>query len=141
MTAVSIAVESPRGPGIAELLRDGETYAESLYPAEENFILPLSALEKPGVTVFVARVDGRALGMAALVLAGSGAELKRLYVAEAARGQGLGKAVIDFVVAEARTQGFKAVRLEVERHNARARRVYAAAGFAAHDRDLLTLPL
>ena len=32
----------------------------------------------------------------------------------------------------------QAVRLEVERHNAHARGLYARAGFVRHDRDLMT---
>ena len=130
MTPVSIAVESPREAGIAELLRDGEAYAESLYPAEENFILPLSALEKPGVTVFVARVDGRALGMAALVLAGSGAELKRLYVAEAARGQGLARLLLDALEQHARAAGVTSIRLETGNRSLAAIALYEKRGYS-----------
>ena len=126
---MSIAIESPREAGIAALLRAGEEYAESLYPAEENFILPLAALEKPGVTVFVARIGGEALGMAALVVTESGAELKRLYVADAARGQGLAAGLLDALEAHARATGVAVIRLETGNRSLAAIALYEKRGY------------
>ena len=126
---MSIAIESPREAGIAALLRAGEEYAESLYPAEENFILPLAALEKPGVTVFVARIGGEALGMAALVVTQSGAELKRLYVADAARGQGLAAGLLDALEAHARATGVAVIRLETGNRSLAAIALYEKRGY------------
>ena len=126
---MSIAIESPRGDGIADLLRAGEAYAESLYPAEENFILPLSALEKPGVTVFVARIDGSAVGMAALVVTESGAELKRLFVADAARGQHLASHLLDALEGHARAAGVAGIRLETGNRSHAAIALYERRGY------------
>lgn len=126
---MSISIESPRGPGIAELLRAGEAYAESLYPAEENFILPLEALEKPAVTVFVARADGRALGMAALVLDGAQCELKRLFVHDEARGQGLASALLDALESHARDAGARVIRLETGNRSTAAIALYERRGY------------
>jgi len=130
MSLVSIALESPRSVGIAELLRAGEAYAESLYPAEENFILPVEALEKPGVAVFVARVDGVALGMAALVVTDSGAELKRLYVADAARGRGLAARLLDALEENARAAGVTSIRLETGNRSLAAITLYEKRGYS-----------
>ena len=127
---MSISIESPRGPGIAELLRAGEAYAESLYPAEENFILPVEELEKPGVTVFVARTDGRALGMAALVAHGGQYELKRLFVHDDARGQGLAGALLDALEGHARDAGARVIRLETGNRSAAAIALYEKRGYA-----------
>lgn len=124
-----IAIESPRNPGVAELLRGGEAFAESLYPAEENFILPLEALEKPGVTVFVARVDGAAVGMAALVIAESGAELKRMFVDPAARGQGLAGQLLDALEEHARDAGVTVIRLETGDRSDAALALYEKRGY------------
>jgi len=126
---MSIEIESPRSPGVAELLRAGEAFAESLYPAEENFILPLEALEEPGVTVFVARVDGDALGMAALVQHGPEFELKRLFVSEAARGQGLAGALLDVLEEHARDAGAAVIRLETGNRSDAAVALYEKRGY------------
>ena len=127
---MSVAIESPRNPGIAELLRGGEAYAESLYPAEENFILSLEALEKPGVTVFVARTDGVALGMAALVIGEDGTELKRLFVSDAARGQGLAGRLLDVLEEHARAAGVRSIRLETGNVSHAAIALYEKRGYA-----------
>ena len=126
---MTIAVESPRNPGIAELLRGGEAYAASLYPADENFILPLEALEKPGVTVFVARIGDAALGMAALVVTDSGAELKRMFVHEEARGQGLAAALLDALEGHARDARAPSIRLETGDRSHAAIALYEKRGY------------
>lgn len=124
-----VAVESPRSAGVAELLRAGEDFAESLYPAEENFILPLEALEEPGVTVFVARVGGEALGMAALVQHDSEFELKRLFVSDAARGQGLAGRLLDALEGRARDAGAGVIRLETGNRSDAAIALYEKRGY------------
>ena len=126
---MSIAIESPRSPGVPELLRAGEAFAESLYPAEENFILPLEALEEPGVAVFVARVDGEALGMAALVQHGSDYELKRMFMSEAARGQGLAGLLLDALEGHARDAGAVVIRLETGNRSDAAIALYEKRGY------------
>ena len=130
MNAVTVAVESPRNDGIAELLRAGEAFAESLYPAEENFILPLEALEQPGVTVFVARAGGRALGMAALVRHGDDLELKRLFVHENARGRGVAGVLLDVLEDHAREGGAPVLRLETGTRSQAAIALYERRGYA-----------
>lgn len=126
---MDIAIESPRSPGVAALLRDGEAFAESLYPAEENFIMPLEELEKPGVTVFVARVDGEALGMAALVQHGCEFELKRLFVSGGARGRGLAGGLLDALEGHARDAGAVVIRLETGNRSTAALALYDRRGY------------
>ena len=57
-------------------------------------------------------------------------EMKRLYVAAAARGAGLGKALMNAVIAEARRIGYRAIRLDTLPQLTTALRMYEAAGFA-----------
>lgn len=74
-----------------------------------------------------------------LEFAGRFALLDELYLCPAARGRGWGAATLAHVEAACRAAGLAAVRLEVERHNAHARKLYGRAGYEAHDRDLMTL--
>ena len=69
---MSISIEPPRQPELLELLRLSDENALSLYPPESCYMLDVSELEAAGVEVFVTRVDGAALGMAALVDRGDG---------------------------------------------------------------------
>jgi len=52
-----------------------------------------------------------------------------LFVAEQARGQGVGTALLDAICAEARKRGYNAVRLDVIDTNTRARSLYDRYGF------------
>jgi GNAT superfamily N-acetyltransferase len=64
--------------------------------------------------------------------------LDELYVRERFRARGAGKASLQWIETIARQEGIHAVHLEVERANTRAQAVYRRAGYATHDRDVLT---
>lgn len=57
-------------------------------------------------------------------------ELKQLYTAPAATGQGIGAALMDWALAEARAQGAEEIQLSVYADNPGAQRFYARYGFA-----------
>lgn len=67
--------------------------------------------------------------------------LDELYLAPAARGRGRGRQALAIVEQRARARGVGRLRLEVNRHNELARRLYAASGYVDDIRDLMTLPL
>jgi putative acetyltransferase len=103
MPVVTVTAEPPRQPEVLELLRQGDEFTLALYPPESSHLLSVDELERPGVTVFVARTAGNAVGMVALVADGGGvAELKRMFVLPAARGTGTGAALL---AALSRTRG------------------------------------
>lgn len=60
--------------------------------------------------------------------------MKRLYVAPAAQGMGLGKALARAVVAEGRRLGYRAVRLDTLPSMRAARGLYASLGFRECER-------
>ncbi len=64
-----------------------------------------------------------------------------LYLVPAARGRGLGRAVIDFALAQARELAIRTLHLEVEGGNNAATRLYRAAGFSQTGRRLMRLRL
>lgn len=64
--------------------------------------------------------------------------IDELYLAPAARGQGLGEALLAEACEWARGRGAEVVRLEVNRHNPRAKALYLRAGFRDDERDILT---
>jgi GNAT superfamily N-acetyltransferase len=84
------------------------------------------------ITVFlVARdEDGTPLGCGALRALGGGVvELKRMYTVPAARGRGVGRAVLAALEDEARARGFTLARLETGDRLPEAHRLYARAGY------------
>lgn len=130
--SVTIAVEAPRSPDVEELLRLGDEFTFALYPAESCYLLDVSELERPGTTVLVARTTaGRAVGMVALVAAPDGtAELKRMFVHEDARGQGLASALLAAVETLAREVGVTTIRLETGPRQEAAIALYERRGYA-----------
>lgn len=128
---IEIRPEPPRQPEVEELLRLSDEFAFALYPADSCYLLDVGELEKPGVTVFVARVDGRALGMAALVVdqAASRAELKRMFVHPDARGQGLARGLLSAVEQAAAAAGVAELRLETGPLQHAAIALYERSGY------------
>lgn len=131
MTAITIAEEPPRQPAIVRLLELSDAYLASLYPAESNHLVEVSALEIPKVSFFVARRDGEVIGCCALVDAGDGtAEIKRMFVDPQARGLKIGKRLLSAIEAKAERLGLTAIRLETGVHQPEAIGLYRAAGYA-----------
>ena len=60
--------------------------------------------------------------------------LEDLFVEEAARGTGVGRALVDAALERARARGCTRVELDVDEGNAAARSLYEAAGFASSKR-------
>lgn len=131
-TALSVTVESPRDDGVVELLDLGTAFAESLYPPENNFLLDVEELERPGVRVYVARDEGgRAIGMAALVPWGVAVtELKRMFVHPDARGRGVATRLLYRMESDARTAGLRQIVLETGTLHVAAQSLYARSGFS-----------
>ncbi|HYC58021.1 MAG TPA: GNAT family N-acetyltransferase [Thermoanaerobaculia bacterium] len=69
---------------------------------------------------------------------GRDAFVDELYIADAARGQGLGSAALQVAEEACREAGIRALHLEVEHANSRARALYERSGYVAHDRHLMT---
>lgn len=127
----TVTVEDPRQPAIEAMLREGDAYALSLYPADSCYMLNLDELVADGVTVFVARNhESRATGMAALVDRGDGtAELKRLFVNESGRGHGVATAVMDALEAAAGAQSIHTLQLETGPKHHAAIALYERRGY------------
>jgi putative acetyltransferase len=120
-------------PAVRDLIAEhlDEMYATS--PAESVHALPLAALESPDVTVWSAWDGDEALGCGALKeLDETHGEIKSMRTRAAARGRGVGAAILATILAEASARGYRRLSLETgsEEHFAPARRLYARHGFA-----------
>ena len=126
--ATDIDLDDVRG-----LLRD---YAASLaFPLDfqefdrEVAELP-GAYAPPTGALLVARTSGEAVACVALrALSAEICELKRLYVRPAARGDGLGRLLVDTTLEEARRLGYRRVRLDTLPGMETAQALYERLGF------------
>jgi len=69
---------------------------------------------------------------------GRTAFIDELFIKEGYRGKGIGTRALEFLKDTARALGVMALRLEVERKNVNAQRLYRKAGFEDEDRSLMT---
>jgi GNAT superfamily N-acetyltransferase len=85
----------------------------------------------PDGRLYLAIVDGKPAGCIALrKLEDSICEMKRLYLNERARGQGLGRRLIETVIADAREIGYRKMRLDTyPAKMGKAVSLYEAYGF------------
>lgn len=89
-------------------------------------------LAGPDVEFFAYRDDGTLLGVGALKrLDRAHVELKSMHTAEAARGRGVGRAMLAYLLGVARDRGYRRVSLETGSmaEFGPARALYASAGF------------
>ncbi len=130
MTALVIATDDPRAPDATALLQASHALMQSLFPAESNHYLSIDALRGPEIRFFTARLDGAAVGCAALALKDGYGEVKSMFVAEAARGTGAGAALLAKLEEVARGAALPLLRLETGDKLHAAHRLYERAGFA-----------
>src|SRR5690606_32175400 len=125
-------------------------YAEDRIPLDEprvrRGLAQLMADASLGAVLLV-DVDGACVGYVVLgwcfsiEQGGRHALLDELYLEPAARGRGLGGVLLERACDWARQHGAEVARLEVNRHNPRAKALYLRAGFRDDDRDILTIAL
>lgn len=131
MTLV-IGIEDPATKDIKSLLQIHLEFCHEVTPAEHSFALDVEKLREPDITLFAAREDAVLLGVGAIKdLGGGEAELKSMHTAQAARGKGVGGAMVKEILAHAKSHGFTRVYLETGSHPPYepARRLYAGLGF------------
>jgi len=132
MILLVVAPDDPARDDIVELLGRHLAFAHDHSPPEDVHALDLDGLRSPEVTFYSARRDGALLGVGALKqLDPEHGELKSMHTLAEARGQGVGRAVLDHVVAEARLRGYRQLSLETGSMDAfvPARTLYERVGF------------
>jgi putative acetyltransferase len=99
------------------------------YPPEQRHGLNLDAIFQPHIRFFVARLDGLAAGCGGVALFADFAEVKRMYVREAARGQGVADAILRQLTEAVLDAGLPLLRLETGTEQGAALRFYRRSGF------------
>jgi putative acetyltransferase len=128
----TIAVDPPEAADVRALLERHLALMHEITPPDGVFALDVRGLLDPRVTFVGARRDGELLGVGALKeLDPSHGELKSMHTAAAVRGQGVGRALLQHLLAVATDRRYLRVSLEtgVMAAFAPARALYAAAGF------------
>jgi putative acetyltransferase len=128
-----IRLDDLAGPEIRSLLEEHLDDMHELSPPESVHALDLGALRAPEITFWTAWSDGELLGCGALKELDPGhGEVKSMRTASAHRGKGVGRAMLEHIIAEARTRSYARLSLETGAIEAfvSARRLYESFGFS-----------
>jgi putative acetyltransferase len=128
----AISVDDPRRPEVRALLERHLGFCLSETPPEHSFALDVDGLLDQRVTFVSFRDGDTVLGVAAIKeLDARHAEIKSMHTAAEARGRGVGRALLSYLLDTARTRGYRLVSLETGTTPgfAAARALYESAGF------------
>lgn len=107
-----------------DMLFDGGFDASRSVSADPGELVP------PRGVFVIARLDGQAIGCGGLKITGPGAgEIKRMWVAPSARGQGIAQRLLEALEAHAVAIGLDTLRLDTNRNLTEARALYARNGY------------
>jgi putative acetyltransferase len=115
---------------IRALVEELETVLAAEYLPEQRHGLAIDALFQPHIQFFLAWLDGAAVGCGGVALFSDFAEVKRMYVRDPARRQGVAGAILARLEEEARDAGLSWLRLETGDNQIAAMQLYARAGFS-----------
>lgn len=99
------------------------------YPPEQMHGLTLNSLMEPHVQFFIARLGDAAVGCGGVAFFDGFAEVKRMYVREAARGDGVAQALLAHIEEVTVSAGIPLLRLETGVRQPAAIRLYERVGF------------
>src|SRR5437868_869467 len=131
-SAVDIKVDDLRGAEIKALLEEHLAGMHSHSPPESVHALPIEGLRSPEITFWSVWEDGELLGCGALKeLDPQHGEIKSMRTVSRHLRKGVGRAVLDHIIAEAKRRDYRRLSLETGSMAAfePARQLYARAGF------------
>jgi putative acetyltransferase len=127
----TVAVESPLQDEVRQLIAELNAVLLTLTPPEHCYHMTAEEMAAVDTTVFVARIDGRAVAIGALRRHGDGiGEVKRMYTRPEMQGRGIGGAILDEIEALANREGLVRLVLETGDRHPAAWRVYERGGFS-----------
>lgn len=127
---------------VADLLVAFRDHLGRDWPSANAFLASVERLMERGEAEFLLGAPGEGEPPAAVAQlrfryglwwAATDCLLEDLFVAEAARGAGLGRAMVDAVIARAAERGCRRIELDTDEGNAAAVALYEGAGFRSGD--------
>ena len=110
-----VEVLDPQSTEVKALIAAADAFYDGLYPEESTHLEVLDDLSKPDVLFIGCRVDGELAASGAAKLMhddGNYAEIKRVFVIDGYRGQGLSAMIMNYLETELQARGVRLLRLE-----------------------------
>jgi putative acetyltransferase len=130
----TVALEDTGRADVAHLLSVHEALMRAQTPDASCHVKSADDLVETGARLFALREAGVLLALGALVSIGPGhEELKSMHVAQPGRGRGVGRALLQAMLQDARARAVARISLETGSgdDHAAARALFARAGFTA----------
>ena len=127
-----ITITTPEDAPVRKVIEAHVAYGDQHYPTVSNYHLAPSEYLQSETSLFAAWRDGECVGISAMrLLTNVTAELKSVHVLPSARGTGLGRELVQAVLALAQAKGVTTVFLETGSRDASraARCLYEDLGF------------
>jgi GNAT superfamily N-acetyltransferase len=129
---LAIVEVAPASQEATRLMTELDAEIGCRYPGVVPHGLHRHDFDDPRTVFLVARVGGVAVGCGAIRGLEPGvAEIKRMFVQDAARGSGVGRRILAALESRARAAGYMVLRLETGMKQPEAIALYTSAGFAA----------
>jgi GNAT superfamily N-acetyltransferase len=114
------------------------------FKSERDLFLDLDGLLEPRARLYIAEINGEPVGIGGLrPLAADEAEIKRMYVRPSSRGLGVGRAILQRLIDDARALGYTTIRLDSARFMHEAHSLYRRFGFgpsSPHEWEFENMP-
>jgi DNA-binding MarR family transcriptional regulator/GNAT superfamily N-acetyltransferase len=135
---VDVQIEDPRSPAarfcIESYFGELETRFDGGFDPSRSISADAAELTEPAGLLLVARLRDEPIGCGALKLHNrKPAEIKRMWIASAARGLGVGKRILAELEQHARQRGVRRVRLETNKTLREAMSLYRSSGYTEVD--------
>jgi putative acetyltransferase len=132
MPEMVIALDDPQRADIQQLLESHMALMRQTSPPEHIHALDTNGLLAPDVSFYSLREDGLLIGVGALKeIEPRHGEIKSMHTRIDQRGRGLGRTMLEHLLATARSRGYERISLETGTMEefASARALYVSAGF------------
>lgn len=132
MPDIPIEHLDPEAPEVRAIIDASDAYYTGLYPAESNHLESTEQLARSDMLFIGCRAGGTlAASGAAKIMRDDGtyAEIKRVFVLDEFRGQGLSWHIMEYLEAEMQRRGVNLFRLETGIYQPAARSLYRKLGY------------
>ena len=131
MDTLDLRIEPANSPSATLLIAALDAELRSRYPGMAVNGIDVAEFEAQGGVFVVGYVDGEPGVCGALRPHEAAVEIKRMFVASAFRGLGLGRRMLEFLEAEAQRRGYTRAVLETGNNQPEAISLYRSAGWRA----------
>ncbi len=128
--SVEIRIDDPLSTDGRALIGESDLFIRAIFPPEECFTFSPDELSTPNTRFYIARDNTVPVGCVALVRYDAYSEVKRMFVADSAKGKGIGRKLMQRLEQDAKNTNVSLIRLETSEKLVAAVNLYQSLGYA-----------